>query len=343
LVAAEVASRKFDIRTEAARSRIIRQALQASIYSSAAVQTESITGTADQILSQDLAERREFEFHLSQHWDSALRMAELTRLVSLEAGVELNKNRAEASGDDEIYQALIRLHARACLIASETIALLRAGHASGAHARWRALHEVSVVAEFLREGDQTLSRRYLLYEHVESFRAIPDYQRYASQVGEEPLTDKEVEAMRHIVDRLVGEFGPEYAKSYGWAVPPFARAPHFREIEEEVGLNWLRPYYRMASYPTHAGPKGTVFDIGQIDSEDMMLAGPSNAGLGDPGLWTCNSLMLVTTALLTLEPSAESLASAKVVASLTKDACAAFRQAATNLRRDLEQEEKVTS
>lgn len=86
---------------------------------------------------------------------------------------------------------------------------------------------------------------------------------------------------------------------------------------------------------------GTVFDIGQIGS-DMMLAGPSHAGLADPGLWACNSLMLVTTALLTLEPSAESLASTKVVAALTKDACAAFRQAAANLQCDLEEEKEET-
>jgi hypothetical protein len=70
--------------------------------------------------------------------------------------------------DNAQHLALVKLHARACLISAEILSLLRSGHASGAHARWRALHEVAVIADFLASGDSDLARGYLLYEHVES-------------------------------------------------------------------------------------------------------------------------------------------------------------------------------
>lgn len=51
---------------------------------------------------------------------------------------------AEAEQDFR-FLALCKLHARACLVASEVHWLLEGGFASGAMARWRTLHEIAVV------------------------------------------------------------------------------------------------------------------------------------------------------------------------------------------------------
>jgi hypothetical protein len=41
---------------------------------------------------------------------------------------------------------------RACLVGSEIYGLPRTGHAAGAQARWRTLHELAVVASTLATG-----------------------------------------------------------------------------------------------------------------------------------------------------------------------------------------------
>jgi hypothetical protein len=58
----------------------------------------------------------------------------------------------------------VRLHSRACLVASEVRALLASGHPFGAQARWRTLHELGVVAFILRMSDKEVAERYLLHE-----------------------------------------------------------------------------------------------------------------------------------------------------------------------------------
>src|SRR5258706_14886357 len=60
----------------------------------------------------------------------------------------------------------------------------------------------------------------------------------------------------------------------------------------------MRPYYKMASYPVHASAKGLTFTLGKIGSYDLMPAGPSNAGLADPGSMAISSFYQCTTLLL---------------------------------------------
>ena len=56
-------------------------------------------------------------------------------------------------------------------------------------------------------------------------------------------------------------YGPIFKKRYGWSAQHFGHAPEFRKIEEAVDLGHLRSYYRMASHPIRAGPKGITFEI----------------------------------------------------------------------------------
>lgn len=44
------------------------------------------------------------------------------------------------------------------------------------------------------------------------------------------------------------------------------KTPTFEDIEDAVGLAYMRPYYKMASYPVHASPKGLTFTVGKIGS-----------------------------------------------------------------------------
>ena len=68
---------------------------------------------------------------------------------------------AAVARQDQKFEALIRLHARAVRTASEVLILLRSGYSAAAFARWRTLHEIRIVLVVLADGNEELIRRYL--------------------------------------------------------------------------------------------------------------------------------------------------------------------------------------
>ena len=64
----------------------------------------------------------------------------------------------------------------------------------------------------------------------------------------------------------------------------------------------------MAAHPIHANPKGITFDLGLPGkSKELLLTGPSNTGLADPGQLTAISLNHINVALLGTRTSLDSL------------------------------------
>ena len=114
--------------------------------------------------------------------------------AAMELGEEFNQQYEQeaAKQNDYLFDALRRLHARSCLLANETMWMMEGGFASGAMARWRTLHEVAVIAFFLRQHGQSAAERYLLHDAIESHQAARQYQRYcavgkgAARCGDSP-------------------------------------------------------------------------------------------------------------------------------------------------------------
>jgi hypothetical protein len=288
-------------------ARLVRTVVARTLGPSVRFLADGVAHDADQRLTDERREREGFEERLRGRWRPAIDMLALFRLWCLDAGVTVHERRRPAQGD-WVYGALVRLHARACLVTAEVLALLRAGFASGAHARWRSAHEIAVMGFFISQHGQETAERYILHEAIESDRAAVDYQRYATRLGYERLPPEELESLANTREALIARFGSAYATPYGWASKALADPnPKFRDVEAAVSLDHLRPYYRMASYPTHAGPKGIVFDLGLLGDE-IMLAGPSNVGLADPGQSVAISLLQITVTLLSLEPDMGDLA-----------------------------------
>src|SRR5208282_6072349 len=96
---------------------------------------------------------------------------------------------------DFAFEVLTRLHARSCQIASEVLSLLLAGHADGAMARWRSLHEISVVCSFISKHGNELAERYLLHQCVESYKAAAQYQEYCDRIGDAPFTSEQISSL----------------------------------------------------------------------------------------------------------------------------------------------------
>ena len=248
------------------------------------------------------AVRLEFEQRVMLFWKEPLNFLHVFVSMATEAGSEFNsefRNEAVRSGD-AVFEALTRLHGKACQVSKEILVLLRSGYADGAHARWRTLHELAVVACLISKHGQELAERYLLHGAIQRYKSALQYQKYCERLDQEPLPKEEVSAIKEERDRLVERFGTSFKKDYGWAAlvtdPAF---PNLAVLEECVGLDHWRPYYKLASDNVHPNSRGTYFRLGLGSyQDDVILAGAAYAGLADPGHSTAISLSLLTSVLL---------------------------------------------
>ncbi len=294
---------------------------------------------ARRLVRADRRTRAGFEKRLMRRWRRAIDLYDLFLIVARQGGEDFNReNREQAVKDqDFVFEALTRIHARACLIASEIRALMVSGHASGALARWRSLHELSVVAYFIKEHGNDVAERYMLHEAIRSAKASDEYERRHQAMGYAPQDPAERKQVQDARDALIARYGPAYGKDYGWAAGVLKGDPTFARIEEAVGLGHWRPHFGMASHSVHAGFKGMTFDIGQMGRAQypaLMLAGPSNAGLTDPGDSAVLALMNCTVALLNHKPTPETVTVLKVLMRLAEEVGDAFIEAHRKLEED---------
>jgi hypothetical protein len=290
--------------------RWIEEAVPDAITEAAKPIAGELKRTSYRMVLEHQAIRRGFEARLAHRWLDALVLYESVLVASQEMGSEFAQHHRDGAVEEQdlVFEALVRLQARACLTASEILSLLRSGYPFGAHARWRTLHELAVVAGLIARSGREVAERYLLHQGIQEAKDADDYQKYAERLGYEPFREDEMQAHRKLWAELIERFGRPFKNPYGWAVPLFEgnSDPKFRDLEKLAGLDHLRPHYGWASHRVHAGAKGAALNIVSRGPESAYLTGPTNAGLADPGHGALISLLQVTTDLILFgRPSAE--------------------------------------
>lgn len=304
---------------------------------------EDLKSRAKEILEDRDADFFAFESNLYEVYSSAFELLEMLLVIAFEAGESFNEEERPTIPENENYvlDVLIRLHARACQISYEILTLLKAGLADGAHARWRSLHEISVTGIFISQCGNEIAEKYLLHHGVESYKAAKIYQDNCEALGFEPIEAEELSNIKEENDELINRFGKEYQTDYGWASDVIKkRRPTFFDIERLAGLNHLRPFYKMACNNVHANPSGLYSQLGLYPESDLLLAGPSNVGLTDPGQSTALSLTQITVTLLTLNPNIDRIVVCKMLMALEKEVSEAFVEAENSIKADHENETK---
>ncbi len=121
----------------------------------------------------------------------------------------------------------------------------------------------------------------------------------------EPLEREELSQLRDSRDQLVTRYGQSFTSDYGWAADALGdKRPTFTAIEKSVDFNHWRPYYQLANHSVHAGFRGIEFDLGYGGHEpEVMLAGPSNAGLVEPAQCTLIDFNMCTVSFLAYKPT----------------------------------------
>ncbi len=281
-------------------------------------------------------DRQKFEERLMEVWRQPIELLELFVSLATEAGTDFNfEFRNEAvSSDDAVFEALTRLHGRACQVSNEILVLLRSGYADGAHARWRTLHEIAVIGFCISKPEtdehrQELAEKYLRHETVQRYKMACQYKKHSERLYLEPISEEEFNDLKSKRDRLVSKFGEPFGKDYGWATSiTHPNPPNMTTIEECVDLEHWRPYYRMASDNVHPNSHGAYYRLGLTSHQNnLILAGPSNAGLADPGHSTAISLHQITTSLLRTRSSIDCIVVMIILQKLVDEIGEAFLEA----------------
>lgn len=316
------------------------------LTNASALLADTLRQQIPEMIANERNMQADFEQRLYERWKKALDLYGAIVLLTRECGdVYVKQHHAEVAKEkDVVFTALMGIHIKACQTASAIEALLKSGYARDALARHRTLHELAVTASFIKKHGPKTAERYWQHTIIESYKAALQYEHYCHRLGYEPHDPIELEKLRLQKEALIHRFGAVFNENYGWAALALGqtRGVNFATIEKDVQLDYLRPYYRMASHGIHANSKGLIFDIGNIDKgtpayKRSMLAGASNAGLADPGQSALISLNQCTATFLTYKADLETLMKLKMLDSFVQEACQAFIEIHRNLEREQEE------
>jgi hypothetical protein len=276
-----------------------------------------------------------FRRRLAKRWDRPATLLRVIIALSERIAIESAPNGVpRLDAEDVLEPVLRRLHGRGVRIAKEALALIEAGFADGAIARWRTLHEITVVALFIQDHGPSCAKLYLAHDIVETYRSASAYRAHHQALGYESISDEEWNGIDAAYRAAVSTHGDPFASEFGWMRPFLVgHAPNFAGLEASIALGHLRPFYKMASQQVHAGPKAILFGLSH-DPREMILLGPSNIGLADPGQNVGLTLSLLTTVFLRLSPDMDVLVGVKVLTALASEAAVAWAETQSTLEEE---------
>lgn len=290
---------------------------------------DSIKKTAYEAgLSERRQQHNEFVERNVKRWEHGFNVLELLIEVCIEAGSLLNDRLRPdvVATQDILFDVLTRLHAKGCLIAKEIVCLLKNGFADGAHARWRALHEITVTVIFLSRQGRDTAERYLSHEIVDSYKGACQHNKYRDRIQASSPSNEDLSDLKAKYDEVISQYGSDFSYPYGWAGFVLGKKKvNFSDLEEAVALDHWRPYYKWASQNIHASAKTIRCSLALVDSKgDILLVGPSSSGMVDPAHSAAISLAQNTVALLTHSPNLDSAVMMKIILSLSDEVGAVF-------------------
>lgn len=266
---------------------------------------------ASPILRELRSERQKFNSYNNKIWGKALDLLETLIDISLDSGSLFNQEfrPLAVEENDIVFDALTKLHARSCQVSSEILILLRNGFADGAHARWRTLHELSTIALFISDHDNELAERYLVHSVVADYRRAVEYRNHSDSLSYAPISDETFDQLKANYEVALDKYDTNFKNDYGWASLILNKdKPTFADIEEKAGVIHMRPFVKLAHMNIHAGSTGILFRLGSPrNNPDLLVAGTSIYGIGEPAQNTAYSLELLTEAFLSRKPGTENL------------------------------------
>jgi hypothetical protein len=314
--------------------KAIEQAADELVLKASELILEAWKEQAPSILPEQQAEAARFEREVGKVWGKALDLLDVLLSTSQDTGGRFyTEHRLAAKArNDCTFDALTRLHARGCQVGREILVLLRSGLADGAHARWRTLHELAVTASFIRKHGNDVAERYLCHAVIDTYKAVHQHQQHCQALGWEPIPEEEFNEIKGQYDFLLKRFGQSFKGDYGWAESVLPRKADFYHIEQNAGLEHLRPFFKMASGNVHATSNGTLHRLGLPPfNQDILVTGLSIFGLGEPGRNAAYSINQLNANLLLCRTDLDYIASIRATQKLMHEVHEAFYEAEAEL------------
>ena len=227
---------------------------------------------------------------------------------------------------DLTEKLLVRINARAIQIAEEILVLLKNGFADGAEARWRTLHELTVISAFIAKYGNSVAEQYIDHELIEQYNMAKQHNQYNIQLGASKIPLDKIKLLEEKYFKLLDKYGENYKSDYGWASSTLNnKRPTFSAIEASVEFDHYRPHYKSASANIHAGSYSIFSRLGLLhEEEDIVLSGSSHSGLASAGQSTALSLTQITVFMLTYNATMDSLVTCELLQKYSDEANIAF-------------------
>jgi hypothetical protein len=263
----------------------------------------SLIESAPQMLLERRKQQADFESRNLRRWRKAFDLLDTIWVCCEEMGSAFNgHHRPQAvQQQDHVFEAMTYLHAKALLVTSEIICLLKGGFADAALTRWRTLYENNVIATLIRQEGQDLALRYVAHSSVQAWlraEAEPDH-----------LPDGDTELQKQ-AKFAISTFGEEMKNRHGWAYKLVGnKRPTFKQIAAKCGHEAEGGVYEYASQHIHFNHR--MFDelLATCEAEqNVFLVGPSNSGMVGPLTATAYSMVEATFLVLLHKPNLDRLA-----------------------------------
>lgn len=267
---------------------------------------QTLIKTAPNMLADRRKERAGFERRNFQRWRKAFDLIETIWVSCEELGRAFNQHhRPEAvRGDDYVFEAMTHLHAKALLVTSEIICLLKGGFPDGALTRWRTLYETNVVAALIRQEGQELALRYLAHSKVQAWNEAKN------DIAESTEDEQDRQRLKAQAENAIEKFGSELNRRNGWACAITGQKnPKFDKLAELAGKTEEKSFYQHASLHVHSNHRELDELLGMCEAqESLLLVGPSNSGMVGPLTLAAFSMVESTSMLLLTKPNFDRIA-----------------------------------
>lgn len=289
-----------------------------------------------------------FQDRLEERWGEPLSYLRMTLTCCREIGANTSSRHAKSKSKRHKLRrwVLVRLHTRACQVTDEVICLLQNGFADGAMARWRTLHELSIVATIIADGDEDLAERYIAHDAVEVKRQADVYDQAQTELGHghPTISKRDRASIDKNYNRAIDRYGSEFAHPYGWAAKHLRqKKPTFKELQATANRAVMNSYYKLASFNVHAGARSLFFNLSSMGFSEPLIAGRSNAGLEEPGTRAAHTIVLITTLYANNTTDLKRLSELHGLIRLRDAVSPAFERAARMLRKEVESAIKQSS
>lgn len=244
--------------------------------------------------------------NIEKYWGATIRT--LTHLIV--RCIEVVDGSIKDRSLDNVDQALLAQWTRACQTSFAIVALLRNGFADDAYARWRTIHELNVVADFLRKHGAAVVDRFNAHLAVKNYRVSLEYNRCALGLKYQPIDASEIASLKAAHDAAVAAHEGLNEGDWGWAPKALLGLKSkdwvsFSHLEDAAGLGMWRAHFGMANHNVHAGPHGAYFRLSnpKRKGQPLGIPGASVFGLATPA--NCCAISLHQITLLLAAPRSE--------------------------------------